>query len=654
MRGCTSDSGASTAPLLGQSCLNHMSQANGSNPSSAKTPSSASVACWAIVVMLVANWLHTRSDTSLELPQGLNSALDTAVVVPLVNEAREAEVTPAGSVPDTSVFDHQVVPAEYEGATAESLPAPVLASPQLAEPRPTAADAEIVSAAPDPQSGSGASRIVVPLAKESAVEGTIEANGELVSIAVREAPLHAVLSLLARQQGLSIVASSELNQPITVTLQPTTLDNALDALLSIADCTWARRNDVIYVTSLTRSEQATPSPFFQGRELRVYQLNYAAAADVERVVAGLLSSVGSVYVRQFDSQNQRKTAEQLIVEDLPPFLERIEQYLSQADVCPRQVLIEARILQVRLGKDDAHGVNFDALARVSGAQIQVAGSGFASDTGPGMVFTIDGTDYNSLIDCLTTTTDSKTLAAPKVFALNGQQARIQIGERLGYFVTTTTQTATVQNVDFLEVGVVLDVIPQITNDGQVLMQVLPKVSTGDINPATGLPDEETTEVSTSVLVPDGHGVIIGGLIQEEDIDRQSKLGPLGNVWGVGRLFQRRTLDRERQEVIVALRPRIVDCGSCLEPPESVQVARSQAPLLTPGVQPAHRPWEPSLPDASDRPAWSWRRRQRCEATPTEVLLPEQAPSTDPCPPPESVELLPSSSPVVRLPPVETN
>ncbi|WP_145288793.1 hypothetical protein [Pirellulimonas nuda] len=447
----------------------------------------------------------------------------------------------------------------------------------------------------------GPGRMLLPLAPAGELQGTVEVVNGAVTIAVRDAPLHTVLSLLAQQQGLSIVASSDLTQPVTVTLQPTTLENALDALLAVADCTWTRRNDVIYVTSV--SKDSTSSPFFQGREVRVFTLNYTAAADVETVVAGLLSPVGKVFIREIDSKDRRKTAEQVVIEDLPPFLDRAAEYIAQADQMPQQVMIEARILQVKLSKDKAHGVNFDAIAQLSGFKLQLWEKGFATDGGPGMVFTIDGSDFNGLIDCLTSTNDAKTLASPKVSVVNGQQSRIQIGRRLGYFVTTTTQTSTLQDVQFLELGVVLLVTPHITADGQVLMQVQPKVSSGDINPTTTLPEEETTELETSVLLPNGRGIVIGGLIQEKDFERQSKLMFLGDLWGVGHLFQRRTVDRERNEVIVAILPRIVGCGVCPPPSESIEVARSHTPLLTAELDKAERPWEPRLRDASTTPHW---------------------------------------------------
>jgi type II secretory pathway component GspD/PulD (secretin) len=143
---------------------------------------------------------------------------------------------------------------------------------------------------------------------------------------------------------------------------------------------------------------------------------------------------------------------------------------------------------------------------------------------------------------------------------------------------------------------VLTVTPQITEDGQIVMKVHPKVSSGDINPTTTLPEEETTEVDTSIMVPDGCGVIIGGLIQETDNDRQSKVPYLGDVWGLGWLFQRTVIERERSEVIVALLPRIVPNGGGSTPDEEFELERVGNPLLTPTLESAPRP-EPRLRDA---------------------------------------------------------
>ena len=96
--------------------------------------------------------------------------------------------------------------------------------------------------------------------------------------------------------------------------------------------------------------------------------------------------------------------------------------------------------------------------------------------------------------------------------LNGQEARISVGGKLGYLMTTATQTSTLQSVNFLDYGVVLTVLPIITEDGRVLMKVAPQVSTARINSTSKLPESEATEVSTNVMLNNGQAIVIGGLI----------------------------------------------------------------------------------------------------------------------------------------------
>jgi type II secretory pathway component GspD/PulD (secretin) len=431
--------------------------------------------------------------------------------------------------------------------------------------------------------------------------GQVQTQDGMVTVNVKDVPLHSVLSLIAQQQGLSIASPTNLEARLSLTLQPTSLENALDAIMAITNCTWARHNDIIYVTQLVKESQ--DNFLIQGRMVQVFDLNYMSAQDAEKVASALVSPVGRVFARSLQSEDQRRTIEQLVVEDLPAYLARIAEFIARTDQPPKQVMVEVRILQIKLSNERRHGVNLEAMVHANNPEIMFKTDAFASSVGPAATFSVDGTQFTQLIDCLSSTVDSKTLAAPKLMMINGQESRIQIGQRLAYTTSTTTQTVTVEGVQFLDVGVVLSVTPHIADDGQILMRVQPKVSTGQINPNTELPEEETTELATSVMVPDGSGVIIGGLLQETNIERQIKIPWLGDVWLVGRLFQRRNIDRERAEVIVALLPRIVPNGRCDCTEGSQEMDRTLLPILKPDLAPAPRP-EPALHDAINRPVGS--------------------------------------------------
>jgi hypothetical protein len=370
----------------------------------------------------------------------------------------------------------------------------------------------------------------------------------------------------------------------------------------------------------------------------VFDLNYLRASDADKVVKGLLSPVGQSFVAETSPLDKLRTREQLIVEDMPQYLHRVEQYLAASDCPPQQVLVEANILQVTLKGALKHGVNFQAISHINGANVTIGTNGFASPlASPTAFMRVDGTDLDSFIDCLKTTTDVKTLASPKVFVLNGQEAKIQIGGTIGYLQTTTTQTSTLQSVNFLPVGVILNVTPFITKDQQVLLQVAPEVSTGRINPTTQLPDSETTRVNTQVMLANGQAIVIGGLIKETDNETINKIPWLGDIWLLGHLFQNRTTEREKNEIIITLRTHIAPYAPALQSRECLELERTSSPLLQGALYPACRPHEPKFPSADDRPC---ERGWPGFSNELESKVPP--PSQPPMGPPNDLRLLPQS------------
>lgn len=398
---------------------------------------------------------------------------------------------------------------------------------------------------------------IIPIVRPLPLDDVeLEGDSDNVSLVATEAPLPKVLQMIADHHGFNLVLGPDVSGPVTVSIRSARMDEVLDAILSVSGYRWHRNGNLLYVTSMANS--ANLGREVQGRTLRVFPLNFVAAADVEAVATGLLTTAGKAFVTESDSIDTKRTRELLVVEDMPEAVERVAEYIAIIDQPPRQVLIESHVLQIALTDDEKHGVNLRSLARVGGSEVTVTAKGFADESAPqGFALKIDGTDMGSLLELLRTRTNSRTLASPKLTVINNQEAKIQIGQRLSYNVATTTQTTTIQSVQFLEVGIVLTVTPMIADDGQILMSVLPKVSGGKINQSSGLPEEETTEVSTTVLLPDGGGMVIGGLIKEETTDSLAEVPGFARIPLVGRLFRRKVDTARRNEIVVALVAHVV-------------------------------------------------------------------------------------------------
>jgi hypothetical protein len=426
-------------------------------------------------------------------------------------------------------------------------------------------------------------------------------NGRIARLVVRDASLSKVLSILAQTYNLNIVAANDIDAVISITLRNVGLEEALTAILSVANYTWVDQNGIILITSLADSGGLPPE--VQGRCIRIFELDFVSATIVSEAVSAFLSPIGKLSIATSDPADNRRTQEMIIVEDIPAALERIEAYICQIDCPPRQVLIEAHIFQVTLRDNEKNGVNFDALARVAGARLNIKTVGFANpDASPASLITINGTDLKAVVELLQTTTDTKTLGSPKVLVLNQQEARIHVGEDLGYQTTVTSELQSTQAPQFLQVGVLLNITPRITRDGRVLLTVHPEVSTGAIDPITQVPNKKTTELDTEVMLRDGEGMIIGGLIDEQDHTSQNKVPYLGDMWRVGFLFRRSDIIKERKEVVIAIVPRILPYATEYANFEQGELIRARCATPTGGMTPICR-------TASAWPSHSFRRRQ---------------------------------------------
>jgi type II secretory pathway component GspD/PulD (secretin) len=272
--------------------------------------------------------------------------------------------------------------------------------------------------------------------------------------------------------------------------------------------------------------------------------------------------------------------EVVIVQDEEPVLREIDQLISQLDVQPPQVLIEAVILTVTLNKDQEFGVNFGVVdaarsllgvvgngatlnttlgfgpAKVLTAGGQVAGNsntGFAADE-HGLKFGFIDNNVQGFLRALQTIGRLEVLATPRLLVLNKQLAELQLGQLLGYTTFSQSQVSTVQSVQFLPVGTLLRVRPFISTDGMVRMEVHPERSSGQV--INNIPQTDTTEVTTNVMVPDGATIVIGGLMENNDNKQEAGLPILGDLPCLGFLFRQRQHTHLKRELVVLLTPRI--------------------------------------------------------------------------------------------------
>ncbi len=410
-----------------------------------------------------------------------------------------------------------------------------------------------------------------------------------VEIHVNEANLVEVLRMLSLQSQKNIIASKEVRGTVTANLYNVTIREALEAILKGNGYAYREKGNFIYVYGA--KELADIEKAERQMTTEVFRLYYTPAANAVSIIKPAMSAEGQVSftlpaVKGIESStkevggNDHATEDILVVRDYPDNIEKVKKVLKEIDRRPQQILVEATIVAARLTDDNNLGIDFNLIGGIdfakiihSGGQITNAqlpsgdsiasdrvhsagtGNNFTSGLTPGFKVGFVTQDVSIFVNALEQVTDTMVLANPKVLTLNKQRGEVLVGREDGYKTTSVTETTTVQTVEFLKTGTRLIFRPFIGDDGYIRMEIHPEDSSGGLK--NDLPFKTTAEVTTNIMVKDGHTVVIGGLFRESTIASRSQVPGLGSVPVLGALFRNQQDTTLREELIVLLTPHIV-------------------------------------------------------------------------------------------------
>ena len=419
---------------------------------------------------------------------------------------------------------------------------------------------------------------------------------ETMTVNFRDQDLASVLEMFSSNYGLNLVYGPEVNGSVSINLFDAPVREALQRILS-ANGFYAIEEDgfLLVKPAHATGDSGEVSSVAIAFDPIILRLNHLRASTVLPMISPLLSaderaitgpeteSSGLNDISSDLGGNDDAAQEMIVLMARKETQRRVRGLIANLDIPPKQVLVEATILAVRLSDNASLGVDFTALggidfqamggstnitdsftgADVGGDQLQdwllgVRQTGFTDPGAKGLHLGILRNQVGVFISALEETGNATVLSNPQVLTLNRHAAQVLVGRKIGYQTTTTTQTTTTQNVEFLEVGTSLVFRPFISDDGYVRMEIHPKNSDGEINPITGLPDETTTEVSTNIIVRSGHTIVIGGLIENTVSTSVSQIPLLGSLPWIGSLFRSETQTEVRNEIIIMLTPHIID------------------------------------------------------------------------------------------------
>jgi type II secretory pathway component GspD/PulD (secretin) len=365
-----------------------------------------------------------------------------------------------------------------------------------------------------------------------------------VSLTLRDVTIAEVMEMLSRAGQVNILLSDDVDAKVSVNLFDMSIDRAIRSIATSAGYAVERRSGSYFIVDREEAGKSAPGGPTQ---VRTYKVQYSDPEVVSGVIEKYLSSYGQV-----TTLPERRL---LIIEDTPHFHAKHKSLLAKLDREPKQILIEARILEVGLKDSESFGLDWVKIFESGDADIGT--QGLSTPGSPGLFFDLVKPDVEVVLNALRTRDRLRTLSTPKLLALEGQEAETIIGDRLGYNVTTTIDNVTTTSTEFLESGVILRVKPSVDEQNRIFLEIHPEVSTGSVS-QDGVPNQSTTEVTTSMLVESGQTVFIGGLIKRTSEQIREGVPILGDIPGLGLLFSNRSLSSVNTELVVLITPYIVD------------------------------------------------------------------------------------------------
>ncbi|AOA59440.1 type IV pilus secretin PilQ [Acinetobacter larvae] len=445
-----------------------------------------------------------------------------------------------------------------------------------------------------------------------------------ISLDFQDIELRRVLQLLAQFSAVNMVLSDSVQGRISLNLKEVAWEHALETILKTKNLAKRQIGQTLWIaptTELIQAEENEAKAIQQNTQLdvlqtRYRQLNYAKASDIEKLIRQQASRTTERNRQQgVATEDQRSHAQQqnrfatglnlmsergslsvdqrtntLIIHDSAYHVQKILQLVDLLDVPIRQVMVEARIVRANTDFSQEMGVKWGILA--TGNDLIVAGSEAALQnltreksgentqqsnhlnvdlgvTAAGrsqIAFgLINLSDFllDLELSALQADGHGEVISTPKVMTADKQKAKVASGQQVPYQTQQQYNNTSQHSTSYKDALLSLDVTPSITPDGKVQMQLH---ITSD-SPAGLAPNGEIilnkNEIDTNVLVRSGETVVLGGIFEQERLNRKTKVPILGDLPALGRLFRKDESADKKSELLIFVTPRIVNDSSLI-------------------------------------------------------------------------------------------
>lgn len=378
------------------------------------------------------------------------------------------------------------------------------------------------------------------------------AEGRPISLDFRNAPLSTVLEAITRGSGINFILDRDVRQDsrVTVFLRAARVDDAIELVTGahqLARRTIDAQTVLIYPNTPEKQRE------HQEQVIRVFHLANAEAKSTAAFLRAMLR-LKDVFVDE--------KANLVSIREAPDIVALADRLVALHDVGDAEVMLEVEILEVKTTRLTELGVNFPngfsltPLAATGGTGLTV--SSLRSLNSERVGVSVAGL----LVNLRREVGDFNILANPRIRAKSREKAHILIGDKVPVITSTTNATGFVaETVNYLDVGLKLDVEPVVSPDDDVTIKLALEVSTlaREVRTAAGSLAYQigTRNATTTLRLRDGETQLLAGLISNEDRSTSNRIPGLGDLPVVGRLFSSQKDDVQRTELVLAITPRIL-------------------------------------------------------------------------------------------------
>ena len=390
-------------------------------------------------------------------------------------------------------------------------------------------------------------------------------TGRRISLELVDADLKQVFRLFHEISGLNFILDPSVGGKVTVVLDNVPWDQSLDIILRNNGLDKVFENNVVRIASTAKLSQEAQQrrTLKDAARLEVDPitvsrvLSYAKAEEMDGILRRVLSARGKSF---FDQRTNT-----IVMTDIPEKIDELNNLMDDLDTQTPQVMIEARIVETsreftrdlgidwgflandQRGAGNSFSVDYDLnLPKV--ANVNRLGL-FFGDLGP------NGLSVDIALDALEVEGRGRVLSAPKVMAQNNTTATIEQGAQIPVVNTTATEI----NVEFISASLKLEVTPQITAEGTIIMDIKVENNSPDFDNRVGeTPAINTQRASTRVLVEDGGTTVIGGVFFLNEGESETGVPGLRKIPGLGWLFKNKNITKQNKELLIFITPKIAN------------------------------------------------------------------------------------------------